>query len=249
MCVVCVCVWCGCTVFLHMCFCVLCMCVVWMCGVCTYVCVCVWECVCMCWKVAGIFTCYSDSATEALENTLPQTQLIFIHRLYTKCCWKVGKQKEPGQSFREINPRLGGMLGLSKLGSLLPVLSWEDWGGAASSSSLFVQGVGSWRSLSSSGGRWSRQPSVVRASECQQAGHCLDRKDLPFCQHCSICLLPPPWEFVTGSLWRSQGSEHSQDEPQAAAGQDSGVVPFSGLANKSKSSLVQRIFLVVYSKC
>ncbi|KAM7241369.1 hypothetical protein CapIbe_007941 [Capra ibex] len=50
-----------------------------------------------------------------------------------------------------------------------------------------------------------------------------------------------------GSGKRCVGSEHSQDEPQAAAGQDSGVVPFSGLANKSKSSLVQRIFLVVYS--
>ena len=85
--------------------------------------------------------------------------------------------------------------------------------------------------------------------ECQQAGHCLDRKDLPFCQHCSICLPPPPWEFVTGSLWRSQGSEHSQDEPQAAAGQDSGAVPVSRLVNESKSSLVQRLFLVVYSKC
>ena len=35
-------------------------------------------------------------------------------------------------------------------------------------------------------------------------------------------------------------------ELQAAAGQDSGAVPFSGLANKSKSSLVQRVFLVVY---
>lgn len=66
-------------------------CSVCVCGVdvwCLYIClcVCVRECVCMCWKAAGIFTCYRDSATEALENTLPQTQLIFIHRLYTNCC-------------------------------------------------------------------------------------------------------------------------------------------------------------------
>lgn len=65
-------------------------CSVYVCGVdvwCLYMCV----CVCMCWKVAGIFTCYSDSAIEAPENVLPQTlaglsQLIFTHRLYTKCC-------------------------------------------------------------------------------------------------------------------------------------------------------------------
>ena len=106
--------------------------------------------------------CYRSSGKRTASNPGRVSQLIFIHRLYTKCCWKVGKQKEPGQSFREINPRLGGMLDLSKLGPLLPAISWEDWGGAASSSSLFVQGVGSWRSLSSSGGWWSRQPSVVR---------------------------------------------------------------------------------------
>lgn len=74
-------------------------------------------------------------------------------------------------------------------------------------------------------------------SECQQAGHCLDRKDLPFCQHWSICLLRAPWELFTGSLWSPWCSDGSQGWCGGSI-QAPGVVLLSGFANNSKSTLV-----------
>ena len=202
--------------FVHMCLCVLCSCVVWMCGVCTCVSVCAWVSVCACagrWQESSLVTAI---LLQKLRKALPQTlaglsQLILTHRLYTNCWWKVGKQQKPGQSFREINPRRGGMLGLGKLG--LCFLPSREKPGAGSLQPQPVRpGSGELAQFVK------QQGSVVTPAlcgqgpaECPQAGHCLDREDLPFCQHCSICLPPPPREFVTGSPRRSRGSRHSQD--------------------------------------
>ena len=70
---------------LHMCLCVLCMCVVWMCGVCT----CVSVCVCAGRRQESSLV--TMILLQKLWRVLPQTlaglsQLIFTHRLYTKCC-------------------------------------------------------------------------------------------------------------------------------------------------------------------
>lgn len=84
-----------------------------------------------------------------------------------------------------------------------------------------------------------------RPSECQRAGHCLDRKDLPFCQPWSICLLPAPGatlehlslvqELFTGSLRSSWCSEHSQGRcPGQLPGPEPDAALFSGFAKKSK---------------
>lgn len=159
----------------------------------------------------------------------------------------MGKQKEPGQSFREINPRLGGMLGLSKLGPLLPasrektaaqppapVCLSREWGAGAACQAVGVGGHAS--------PLWLGPVSVSRRDTVWTERTCLSVNTAAFVSRRPVGSLLP-------EALRSQGSQHPQDELQAAAGQDSGVVPFSGLANKSKSTLVQRIFLVVYSKC
>ena len=84
-----------------------------------------------------------------------------------------------------------------------------------------------------------------RPGECQRAGHCLDRKDLPFCQHWSICLLPAPWELFTGSLQSSRCSEHSQGRcPRQLPSPAPDAPLFSGFANRFKL-MVQRILLVI----
>lgn len=116
-----------------------------------------------------------------------------------------------------------------------PVCLSREWGAGAVCQAVGVGGHAS--------PLWLGPVSVSRRDTVWTERTCLSVNTAAFVSR------RPPWEFVTGSLWRSQGSQHSQDELQAAAGQDSGVVPFSGLANKSKSTLVQRIFLVVYSKC